>query len=428
MSRHQVSRRAFFGASMALGVAAPTLLSARSPSEKLAVAIIGAGGRGGAQLEAAGSLETVVAVCDVDDRVLSAARQKYPRAKTYCDFRAMLSEMEGSIDAVMVSTPDHTHAPASAMAMRMGKHCYCEKPLTHTVSEARCLTQLARQKNLVTQMGTQIHAGDNYRRVVELIRAGTIGPIREVIVWCDKNWGGGHRPVNEDPSVPPYLHWAEWLGPASARTYHPVYLPGKWRRFWDFGSGTLGDMACHIMDVVFWALDLRYPKTIAAEGPPVDAEGCGANLKVTYEFPARGSLPPVKVTWHDGDNRPTLPSAGKEPGGIGALFIGNEGMLRVDYNSRTLYPQEQFRDFKAPAPSIPNSIGHHKEFFEACKSGTPTTCNFDYSGALTEAVLLGAVAYRLGKQLDWDAVNLRAVNSPEADALIWPQYANSWTL
>jgi predicted dehydrogenase len=341
----------------------------------------------------------------------------------------MYDEMAKEIDAVMVSTADHTHAPASAMGMRLGKHCYCEKPLTHTVYEARVLAQLAKEKNLVTQMGTQIHATDNYRRVVELVQGGAIGPVTEAVVWCGKDWGNGKRPAGETPEVPKNIHWDEWIGPASFVPYHPCYLPAEWRRWWAFGNGTLGDMACHIMDLAFWALKLRHPTSIEANGPAVDPEGCAADLSVRYEYPARGDMPPVKVTWYDGKRQPEFPAGYNIPvGGIGVLFIGKNGMLRADYDGRILYPEAKFKDFKAPTPTIPNSIGHHKEFFEACKNGGPTTCNFDYSGALTEAVLLGNVAFRTGKKLQWDAANLKATNCPEADQYLRREYRKGWTL
>ncbi len=431
MQRTDLTRRDFLCASAAAGaatLAVPALLHAKSPNSKLNVAVIGPCGRGEAQLEAAAAMENVVAVCDIDDNNLAAVARRHPKARTYVDFRKMLDAMHKSIDVVMVSTPDHNHAPAAAMAMRLGKHCYCEKPLTHSVYETRVLAEIAKQQKLVTQMGTQIHAEDNYRRVVEIVQSGAIGPVTEVLVWCSKSWGDGGRP-KETPPVPKNIHWDQWIGPARFRPYHPCYLPFYWRRWWDFGNGTLGDMACHIMDIAFWALNLRYPTTIVAEGPPVSSEGCPMKLTVRYEYPARGEMPPVKLTWYDGDNPPPFPTGHDIPnGGLGALFIGKEGMLRADYGSRTLYPREKFANFKPPAQTIANSIGHHKEFFEACKSGGPTTCNFDYSGALTEAVLLGTVAYRVGKRLQWDPVNLKATNCPAADRYLRPHYRKGWTL
>ena len=433
MLQSRVTRRDFVRFSATVGAAAfavPALVHAKSPNEKLNVAVIGPAGRGAAQLDAAGAMENVVAICDVDQKNLAAAGQKYSKAKTYADFRKMLAEMEKSIDAVMVSTPDHTHAPASAMAMRMGKHCYCEKPLTHTVYEARVLADLAKQKNLVTQMGTQIHAEDNYRRVVELVQAGAIGPITEVRAWSPARYGGAKRPT-ETPEAPKTLDWDLWLGPAALRPYHPCYVPFQWRGWWAFGNGGLGDFGCHLMDLVFWALKLRHPTTIEARGPAVDAESCGLDLSVEYEYAARGDLPPVTLLWFDGVNaaQRAMPAGAKvEMGPMGVLFIGKDGMLRADYASKTLYPIEKYKDFKAPQPTIAKSVGHHKEFFDACKTGGPTTCNFDYSGALTEAVLLGTVSYRVGKKLAWDAANLKAVGCPEADPYLRHSYRDGWTL
>jgi predicted dehydrogenase len=431
MPRIPLTRRAFLRTSAAAGtaiVAAPAFVHAKSPNAKLNVAIIGCCGQGGYQLGDAGAMENVVALCDIDDNNLAAVAPHHRKAKTFVDFRKMFDKMAKSIDAVMVSTPDHTHAPAAAMAMRLGKNCYCEKPLTHSVYETRVLAQIAKEKKLVTQMGTQIHATDNYRRVVELVQSGAIGPVTEVIAWCVRSWGDGRRP-KDTPKVPKNIHWDEWIGPAPYRPYNPCYLPANWRCWWDFGNGTLGDMACHITDLGFWALGLRHPTSIEAEGPPVSAEGCPNKLVVRYEYPARGEMPPVKLTWYDGDQRPAFPPGHDIPvGGLGILFIGKDGMLRADYDTRTLYPQEKFKDFKAPTPTIPNSIGHHKEFFEACKTGGPTTCNFDYAGALTEAVLLGTVAYRVGKKLEWDAANLKATNCPEAERFLQPHYREGWKL
>jgi predicted dehydrogenase len=433
MLKTRTTRRDFLRVSAAAGAAAfalPAFAQDKAPSNKLNVAIIGPANRGAAQLGAAGGMENVVAICDVDENNLAEAGKKYPKAKLFYDFRKMYDETAKEIDAVMVSTADHTHAAASAMGMRLGKHCYCEKPLTHTVYEARVLAQLAKEKNLVTQMGTQIHAEDNYRRVVELIQAGAIGPVTEVRCWSPAKYSGGQRPT-ETPEVPKHLHWDEWIGPAPFRPYHPRYMPFVWRGWWDFGSGGLGDFGCHLMDLAFWALKLRHPTTVFAEGPAVDPESCGVDLTVHYEYPARGDLLPVKLTWYDGEKAKdpgVPPGSNVVAGNMGVLFIGKEGMLRADYGSRTLYPVEKFKDFKAPEPTIPKSIGHHKEFFEACKTGGPTTCNFDYAGALTEAVLLGNVSYRIGKKLQWDAASLKATNCPEADQYLRREYRQGWAL
>ncbi len=430
-NRQRLTRRHFLWTSAALGSAAialPAFLKAKSPNGRLNVALIGVGGQGGYQLGDARKMENVVAICDIDENILDRVVRGVPKAKRYFDFRKMLEEMERGIDAVMVSTPDHTHAPASAMAMKMGKHCYCEKPLAHTVHEARFLARLAKEKNLVTQMGTQIHATENYRRAVEIVQAGVLGPIAEVMTWCPRNWSGGKRPA-ENPPVPKNIHWDQWIGPAPFRPYNPCYLPETWRCWWDFGNGTMGDMACHIMDLPFWRSScvIRFPSK--PKGRRSIRKGALEYLGVTFEFPAADGRPPLKLTWNDGSSRPPFPPGEDIPlGGIGALFIGKEGMMRVDYESHTLYPAAKFKDFQAPPKTIPASIGHHAEFFEACKNGGPTTCNFDYSGALAEAVLLGGVAFKAGEKILWDGPNLQVTNSEAAQKLIAREYRQGWTL
>lgn len=423
-----INRRQFLHTSAALtaALAAPRIGRGKaSPNEKLNIGIIGTSGRALGNIEGV-QRENIVAVCDIDDDYLGAARARFPGARTYTDFRRLLDS--SGIDAVVISTADHTHAPAAAAALRLGKHVYCEKPLTHSVHEARVVAELAAKAKVATQMGTQIHAGDNYRRVVELIRADAIGPVRECHVWCGKSWSGGERPT-DTPPVPPKIHWDLWLGPAPERPYNSVYLPANWRRWWDFGCGTLGDMACHYMDLPFWALDLRHPTSVASEGPPVHPETTPKWMIVCYEFPARGARPPVALTWYDGGKRPKILAEQKiREIGDGVLFVGEKGMLLANYDRRWLLPEESFRDFKAPEPTIPSSIGHHAEWIRACKEGTPTTCNFDYSGALTETVLLGNVAYRAGRKLAWNAESLTAEGCPEAERFLRREYRKGWTL
>ena len=295
----------------------------RSPNEKLNIAGIGVGGQGGWDIGNCAS-ENIVAVCDVDDRRAAGSFTRFPKAKRYRDFRKMLEEMDRQIDAVVVGTPDHTHAPPAVMAMKMGKHCYCEKPLAHSVHEVRTMIELANKNKLATQMGTQIHAEANYRRVVELVQSGAIGPVGEVHVWHPVSYGGNGRP-KDTPPVPKELDWDLWLGPAPYRPYHPCYLPGTWRSWWDFGSGGLGDFGCHYMDLPYWALKLRHPTTIEAEGPPVQVENTSPGLIVRYEFPARDKLPPVKMTWYDGGKRPPLLAERKIPAwGAAVLFVGQK--------------------------------------------------------------------------------------------------------
>ncbi len=401
--------------------------AAQSPNESLGVAVIGVARRGGANLNGVAK-ENIVALCDVDATLLGTASKRFPKAATFRDFRKMLDQVADRIDAVVVSTPDHTHAPAAAAAMRLKKHCYCEKPLTHNVRDARLLTELAAENNLVTQMGTQIHAGSNYRRVVELIQSGAIGPVGEVHVWHPGNLGGQDRPT-DTPPVPEHLDWDLWLGPAPERPYHPTYVPGKWRSWWTFANGTLGDFGCHYMDLPFWALDLGHPTSIEAVGPPAHLETTAPQLTVHYQFPGRGGRPPVRLNWTNGRTQPDIVAKyGLQKWGAGVLFVGKDGMLVADYNRRQLLPEKQFADFEPPEPTIPDSIGHHAEWIEACKTGGTTTCHFGYSGVLSETVLLGNVSYRAGAKLAWDAKNLKATNCAEADRYIRRECRDGWSL
>jgi predicted dehydrogenase len=430
MTKRFLTRRDFLrGTTMA---AAGLWLGARnawgrneSPNNKLNIGIIGTANR--AQSNIAGvEGQNIVAVCDIDDNYLAAIKQKFPAAKGYNDFRKLLDQK--NIDAVVISTADHTHAVVTVAALKSGRHVYCEKPLAHTVAEARLSAHTAAKYKLATQMGTQIHAHSNYRRVVELVQHGDIGPVKECHVWCEKSWSGGDRPT-DTPPVPANLHWDLWLGPAPERPYNPEYLPKNWRRWWDFGNGTLGDMGCHFMDLAYWALKLRYPLTVEAEGPPVSAETTPAWLIVHYEYEAREKMPPVRVTWYDGGKRPELVMRGTVPNWRnGVLFVGEKGMLLADYDKHKLFPEATFADFVPPAPFIAESVGHYEEWIRACKTGSPTSCNFDYSGALSEAVLLGNVAYRTGQKIEWDAHALKAKGCKEAANYIHREYRKGWSV
>lgn len=431
--REFLKQTAAAGAGLAVGYhvhAAPAAPS-RSPNEKLNLAAVGTANQANYNISNTAS-ENFVALCDVDENYLGRAASRFPKARTYRDFRVMLEKEAEKIDAVVVATPDHIHGPAAAMALRLGKHVYCEKPLTHTVLEARTLAELAKKKNLVTQMGTQIHAGDNYRRVVELIQTGAIGMVREAHVWVGVSYGGARFTVGKP--APKNLDWDLWLGPAPQRPYSEGVHPGSWRRFWDYGTGGLGDFGCHYVDLVFWALKLRHPTTIAAEGPPVDPVGTPPWLIVHYEFPARGLLPPVKLTWYDGGRKPAIAAELRDQTGkplnwgSAQLFVGENGMIISDYGRHLLLPPGKFTGFKPPKPFIPPSIGHHQEWIQAIKTGGATTCNFNYSGALTEAILLGNVAYRSGKKIEWDAANLKVTNAPEAQTFVHKEYRKGWTL
>ncbi len=428
---HKLTRRRFLQTTSA-GVAVVTsgvwsqlpAADSKSPNGKLNLACVGTANRAGDDINGVKG-ENIVALVDIDDNYLNKAKNTFKDARGYNDYREMLDKEKGKIDACVIGTADHQHAPAAIRAIRNGLHVYVEKPLTHTVTEARILAEAAKKHGVVTQMGTQIHAEENYRRVVEIIQAGTIGNVTEVHVWVGKGWGGGERPTTED-APPATLHWDLWLGPAPVRPFAVGrYHPANWRRWWDFGQGTLGDMACHYMDLPFWALKLRHPTTCEAEGPPVHVETCPLGLTVRYEFPERDGLSACKLTWYDGNMIPKE-VAGERVPGAGVMFVGSEGKMYADYGNYRLFPAEKFADFKPPAPSIPRSIGHHAEWIKACKDGSPTTCNFDYSGALTESVLLGNVAYRTGKKLEWDAKTLKATNCPEADKYLAKQYRAGW--
>ena len=429
LPRREFLRRTALSAVAVAAWPVPAFCGDPQGTKKLNLAIVGVAGRGGANL-AGVAKENIVALCDADEARLGKAAAQFPKAQKFVDFRKMLDQVHRQIDAVVVSTPDHTHAPASVMAMRMGKHCYSEKPLTHDVYEARTVTETARQHKVATQIGTQIHAGDNYRRVVELVQAGAVGSIREVHVWAAASYGHGEDRPKETPPVPKELHWDLWLGPAPERPYHPCYVPGRWRGWWDFGTGALGDFGCHYMDLPFWALRLKYPCTVEClEGPPRHPETTAPWLVVRYEYTARGDLPPLVLTWYDGGRRPSRITEENLPDWkSGVLFVGQKGLLMADYGRHVLLPEAQFKDFQRPAPCIPKSIGHHAEWIEACKTGSPTTCPFDYSGPLTEAALLGTVSYRVGSKLVWDAARLKATNCPGADQFLKREYRKGWTL
>ncbi len=422
------SRRAFLAQTAALAAgwhvaSSRPAWAAPSPNEKLNVGVIGPGGRGFDNLQGVGG-ENVVALCDADDRSAKRAFEQFSKATRYRDFRKMIETEK--LDAVVVSTPDHMHAPAALWAMRRGLHCYCEKPLAHSVWETRIMAQTAKEHHLATQMGTQVHATDNYRRVVEVVQSGAIGPVTEVQVWVNKDWGGGELPT-DTPEVPQALDWEQWLGPAPVRPYHSIYLPANWRRWWAFGNGTLGDMGCHYIDLVFWALALRHPTTIEASGPAVHAETCPRGMKVTWGFPQRGEQPPVKMTWTDG-NMTENTHDGHEFPGSGIYFKGTKGSMFADYGGYRLFPEDQYKEFKAPTQTIAASVGHHQEWINACKTGSPTLCNFDYSGALTESVLLGMVALRTGQQLEWDGAKLEVTNSKAGQSLLRREYRPGWEM
>ena len=429
--RNQINRRTFLrcagigAAGMWVGgcQTAPRPVAA---NERLNLGIVGVANQGQYNLNEVAT-ENIVALCDVQETYLNAAAQKFPAAATYKDFRRLLDRRD--LDAVVVATPDHTHAVIAVGALRSGRHVYCEKPLARTISEVRVITETARRMKRVTQIGTQIHAGSNYRRVVELIQSGAIGEVGEVHVWVAASYGGQDVPRETLP-IPEGLDYDLWLGPVAWRPYSPEYLPFKWRNWWAFGGGALADFGCHFMDLPHWALGLSHPTSAeVVDGPPVHAESTPPWLIVRYTHPPREAQPPVTLTWYHGGKRPELPSdTGDYAWRSGALFVGTRGQLISDYTRHNLLPVAQFEGYARPEPFIPESIGHHQEWIRGCKTGAVTTCGFEYSGPLTEAALLGNVAYRTGRKLQWDWERQTAVGDPEAQPFIEHKYRKGWSI
>ncbi len=443
----RISRRRVIGASaVAVATIVPrhVLGAGQSPpSEKLNIAGIGIGGQGAWDLEQVAG-ENIVALCDVDGDYAAHTFKKYPRAKQYKDFRRMF-DAEKEIDAAVIATPDHIHAAASMAAIQRGKHVYCEKPLTRTVYEARTLAQAARKHKVATQMGNQGMAFEGNRLINEWLADGAIGPVREVHVWSDRPTHSGKLPLywaqgidrpKESLPVPATLDWDLWLGPAPVRPYHPAYAPFRWRGWWDFGSGGLGDMGIHNIAPAFAALQLGAPTSVVASSTAVYDETLPLACCVHYEFPARGAMPPVRLHWYDGGLVPDRPEELEEGRDLnredGLLFVGDKGKMLVDGwggHSPRLIPEKRMREYKRPPKTLPRSIGHHKEWLEACKHGTPTRSSFDFAGPLTEAVLLGTVCVRIGgRKLIWDSENLKVTNVPEANKYLHYEYRQGWTL
>lgn len=432
---NSINRRHFLLGSAGLAASAAmagTSLAAEQqrprPSDRIRLGIVGCAHRGAANLNGV-AREEIVALCDVDTNNARAARQRFPRARFYEDYRRLIDCND--IDAVVVSTPDHLHAFVTVAALQSGKHVYCEKPLTHSVHEAQVvLRTAARHNNLKTQMGTQIHAGNNYRRVVELVQSGAIGQMRRVHVWCSTRPQPGHRAQGR-PQTPAGLNYDLWLGPAPYRPYDESHLHFRWRWWWDFGGGVMADMACHYMDLPHWALHLSEPTSVRATGRKLyeGDNNVPSILQVDYQYPARGNAPPVHLTWYHGVRGPNLNDQVHYPGyPSGVLFEGERGQLLAKYGDHRLLPEERFRDFQRPPQTIAPSIGHHREWLEAIRNNGTTTCNFGYSGPLALTVLLGNVAYRSGEALQWDSSNGRVTNTQGADQYIQREYRRGWRL
>ena len=438
----KISRRGFMGSA---AVAAFTILPRHvlggrgytPPSETVMVAGVGIGGMGSGDLRSIARGDAkIVALCDVDQKYAAKTFRQYPDAKVYVDYRKML-EKEKNIDAVMVATPDHTHTVVSMAAIKRGKHVYCEKPLTHSVYEARKIKEAAAQAKVATQMGNQGHSGEGIRLTCEWIWDGAIGTVREAHSWSDTGyWTRGLRARPQStPPVPATLNWDLWLGPAPSRPYHPTYTPYNWRGWWDFGTAAIGDMACHNMDPAFWALKLGHPTTIEASSSHFTSETVADANIIRYQFPAREDMPPVTLTWYDGGLMPPRPEEmepGRKMGSNGILFIGDKGKIICGgwAGSPRLIPETKMREYaqKRPPRTLARSPGHRLEWVNACKGGAISHGNFDYSAHLAEVVLLGNIAVRTGEKIQWDGPNMKATNAPEADKYIRPAYRDGWSL
>jgi predicted dehydrogenase len=449
-TKKRITRRKFIGSTAALSsfmILKPAVLGrgAASPNSKLNIAGIGIGGQGGWDIEQV-SGENIVALCDVDLERGAKVFKKYPNAKQYQDFREMLDK-EKSIDAVVIGTPDHNHALVSSFAMKMGKHVYCEKPLTRTVFEARSVAKTARENKVVTQMGNQGMAFEGNRFINEWLADGAIGPVREVHVWSDRPthqgkmpfwWAQGIERPQDTPPKPAQLDWDLWLGPAPWRPYHSAYAPFRWRGWWDFGTGGLGDMGIHNLAPVFAALKLGAPESLHASSTPVFKETVPLAAMVHYQFPARGDLPPVKLHWYDGGMLPARPEELEEDERQldpedGIIFVGDKGKMLVGGwggEKPRLIPERRNQEYKRPPKTLPRSIGHHKEWVEACKGASIVPrSNFDFAGPLTEAVLLGSVCiHNGGEKLNWDSENMKITNVAKANDLLHYEYRKGWKL
>ena len=456
--KQTISRRAFVKAS---AVAATLTIIPRhvlgaegkpATSDRLNIAGVGVGGMGASNLAACES-ENIVALCDVDAGGYAAKTfEKYPKAKAYKDFRVMFDQQK-DIDAVIVATPDHSHAVVALAAIRRGKHVYVQKPISHSIYEARIITEEARKYKVMTQMGNQGHSGEGTRQIYEWINAGAIGSIREIHAWTNRPvWPQGvevDRP-KETPPVPASMDWDLWIGPAAMRPYHPIYHPGTWRAWWDFGTGSLGDLGCHILDAPFWALKLKYP--VSAEGcistywnglwdpcPPKNEQYPRSTI-VRFKFPEREGLPAVNLTWWDGGMLPPRPDEleegrkmGDDDGGV--LFIGDKATLMCGCYGRSprIIPETKMREFKQPEKTLARvpggEQGHEKDWIRSCKDGKPASSNFDHSGPLSEMVLMGNLAVRFpNRRILWDGEKMTVTNDADANAYVRRNYRQGWTL
>ena len=462
-----LSRRRFLAASTTLATA--SIVPRRvlggpghiPPSDQLNVAVIGTGGQGITNIKGllAHNDVKIAAICDmaqfwdnsdlyyrhhggrgpalkaIEDHYRQTESEGHHGCEVYVDFRVMLEQSGKDIDAVVVAAPNHVHAVASMAAIQAGKGVYCEKPLTHSVYEARRIAQAAREAKVATQMGNQGHSSDDIRRAVEWVRDGAIGPIRQVYTWAGENRipEFTERP-KEMPPVPEGLNWDLWLGPAKVRPYHPAYAPQVWHYWWDFGNGKLGNFGCHTLDTTVWALNLEHPTLVEASSTQLSKETTPIASTCHYRFPARGAQPPVDLYWYDGGIRPPRPHCleleRNLPRNGGSLLVGERGAILsgIWSGSPRIVPEKKMRDYTMPPATIPRSSGHHRDWINACKGGPPASANFEYGARLTEIVLLGVVALRTGVPLHWDGPNMKAANAPQVDSVIHGHFRKGWEI
>ena len=440
--KFNLSRRSFLGKAAGAGAAFSIVPSHvlggavnTAPSEKLNIAGIGIGGRGHGNLDECRS-ENIVALCDVDDNYAAKVYEAFPKARRWKDYRRMLEEQK-DIDAVIIATPDHLHATITMTALKMGKHVYCEKPLTHSVYEARQIAKAAEEAGVATQMGNQGQAGEGPRLLAETILDGAIGNVKEIHGWSNRYPRISPRGIPRPTDTPPVrdgLDWDLWLGPAPYRPYHPCYSPFAWRGWWDFGTGVLGDIGCHNFSAIFKALKLGAPKTVQASGtflqdpPEIRNETAPAASVVHYEYEAEGSRPALTITWHDGGMLPPVPPEledGRQIGGSdGMLYIGEKGAMLNHY----LVPEARRKEYGRPPRKLERSPGHHQEWINACKGGPKAGSDFSFAGPLTEMVLLGNIAIRTGKKLVWDPEEFKITNAAEANDYLHTEYRKGWSL
>jgi predicted dehydrogenase len=453
-NNHEITRRTFLAISTAAGMtfaaSAQNVNTAKvvprkvSPNEKLNIAGIGAGGKGREDLGNC-RMENVVAMADVDTERAAEMFAFYPKARQFTDYREMLDTVK-EIDAVTVTTPDHTHAPAAYLAMTLGKHVYVQKPLTHTVAEARLLRDTAKKMGVASQMGNQGHSGNGVRVLCEMVWSGAIGTVREAHIWTNRpTWPQGiGEPLAEEP-VRAGLDWDRWIGTAPMRAFNNKYAPHNWRGWQDFGNGALGDMACHIMDPAFWALHLYQAERYSVE--LVQADGRNGQTYpnssvVKFSYPARGDMPPVDVYWYDGGNLPPRPRGvpdGQQVGDgewndrtNGSYFAGDNGCITAgEYGGRArLLPDERMAEYTLPAETIPrvSAQNHYRNWFDACKGGEPACSNFEYSAPFSEMIVLGGLAIRMNQKLEYDCVAGKLTNLANSDHLLTKEYRKGWEL